>query len=1182
MPKAKEQEVTNIEQEFAPEQERMLERGRALIESLDNLNSALDDVKSNVTETIDSAPDFDEGMFDVIQAEIDKSLEELESQLEAIEEERAQLLADWETLAISTFSTHEGVSVPDISIVIESDIDGKDKLNALSQTLTQKQDHLEAVNVVRRKLSRAHKQAVSQLEGHMRVMQMIREAHAELSLTSDWAITDKRKKRVNTHNQLVEGVRDRLDREMYDRTQEIIEEKEAMYAVADDTNVHERIETSLALETIDPVIEYARGEFPTPERDELLAKLKKALQDMYSHKWEEKIPKENIEPDLGDDQYTTYRKKVRNLVSKIKKTYVWDDSSYGYLDSEASMRRTALDDAVNKVSGDATINPRDHTSNFIKMFADWRANKKFDSKVATLERPSVDAERHYHDMDLTMSDRMDSGTILLNHTKYKINRWNLLKNDPSFMAEASDDEIDGFERFVIEKIVHEVLHAGGATSDAGSDVPPILENLGRPDSIPILLDHIRYFGQGGTSVQAYGAMQRLAYEPASLEYIDEAMNPVDRALMHQVIDHDSILNRIHGGDLKSYNLEKVHHISKGELMLARAKLVELFSDSTQYSKQLRISEARAFWGGQMPDTDAVKLLMTKRELVEDRVRETADYSPWWTISGLTEALAHNPKFTESLAQELLVDEPEHQDKMKALLGHKKVTRSAQNKSAILNGVLLFRAKGDLGREMLGEVMAGYQGTKDDPSRVRKLFRSFEILDRFDSLTFDYDVSEKLQAIEDEERKLNALSPTQDKHEKKKRRQKTRHLALQKKNLMGLSGMVDHYTRRAGELVSDRLKLESDTSEKLISNLDRHVESGLIDIATTLLATLEAKKVEEPKVVLQNVVAGVVEGNFREWKYTHNASEKQISFLDDEKKETWIQNIEPVTLEQEELTEEQEKEQKIATAKSLLRDVRSHLSDEEYMVDDPDELVELKSKLDTIDGLLDNPDSEIDDIYDVVRSAESQATSLRLRQVASDLTEVMRSFTAKMISGKLTAEEFDDPLRLIKMGTEPTETCQSWKKGLFSECLLAYVADANKKGINVIDEEKIVRLRAVERITESRLQGEIDESANRTTLFLEPPYLLTGSPEVFKAFAELVFNKAEAMGAVVQLSSAKWGALLEDMQRVAESRGYTMDFDVIRQIRLAPSINKMEYSDSFEGKIEAYNQYKEHKVVEFRK
>jgi hypothetical protein len=219
------------------------------------------------------------------------------------------------------------------------------------------------------------------------------------------------------------------------------------------------------------------------------------------------------------------------------------------------------------------------------------------------------------------------------------------------------------------------------------------------------------------------------------------------------------------------------------------------------------------------------------------------------------------------------------------------------------------------------------------------------------------------------------------------------------------------------------------------------------------------------------------------------------------------------------------------------------------------------------------------------------------EAARDIEQIEKIFTVGDIN-RVTAYESDDPLTLLKVGVEPKETCQSWRNGAYNECLLAYVADSNKKVLNVVDEGRVVA-RSIIKLTNQRDVNDLESTTQRKTLFVETLYLLLPDSEVYRdffyvlrsqvyrAFIRVLLTKAQGLDASITLGKGFDKAALTVFEEEARAFGYVMNQRLL-DVFIPPSLNKYEYSDTFrgdngaDGKIGKFNRYQQLEAVTFEK
>ena len=215
-----------------------------------------------------------------------------------------------------------------------------------------------------------------------------------------------------------------------------------------------------------------------------------------------------------------------------------------------------------------------------------------------------------------------------------------------------------------------------------------------------------------------------------------------------------------------------------------------------------------------------------------------------------------------------------------------------------------------------------------------------------------------------------------------------------------------------------------------------------------------------------------------------------------------------------------------------------------------------------------------------KELHEKITELKLPLAGLDLEQIAKIFTVGEIKS-VTAYESDDPMTLLKVGVEPQETCQSWRSGGFNECLLAYVADSNKKVLNVADENGRIVARSIVKLTKQREENDMESKTQRRTLLVEKPYSLLQDAEVYRAFVRALLMKAQGLDAAITFGKGFDEETLEVFEEEARAVGYGMDERKL-DIFIPQSMNAYEYSDTLGGKISSFNRYRPLEANTFEK
>jgi len=369
------------------------------------------------------------------------------------------------------------------------------------------------------------------------------------------------------------------------------------------------------------------------------------------------------------------------------------------------------------------------------------------------------------------------------------------------------------------------------------------------------------------------------------------------------------------------------------------------------------------------------------------------------------------------------------------------------------------------------------------------------------------------------------------------------------NLTGLKGIEDTMRQKVVEAACRRLELPQEYRDKIENNLEELLKGGLFEIVPLLASKYEGNNETEVKNLLRTITVHIIKGDFKSWRYSHERSEAQLAGITNKQKEFWKANIEPVTIHIE-LTEDEKgrREDELKAAQEIIRNAKEHILDSQPNFDFSREkaqslAVEARELTEQIkSAALENKKEQLiiekrrvqaeailisiileienatpqlftrDKILTQARKLREKIAELNLPLAGLDIEQIEKIFTVGDIKS-VTAFESDDALTLLKVGVEPQETCQSWRNGSYNECLLAYVADSNKKVFNVADGKGRVVARSVIKLTNQRERND-SKATQRKTLLVERPYSLLPNAEVYRAFARALLTKAQGLNASI--------------------------------------------------------------------
>ena len=460
-------------------------------------------------------------------------------------------------------------------------------------------------------------------------------------------------------------------------------------------------------------------------------------------------------------------------------------------------------------------------------------------------------------------------------------------------------------------------------------------------------------------------------------------------------------------------------------------------------------------------------------------------------------------------------------------------KAAFNREVYLEGLLFLRQK-ENGKAVLETLLGAYRGTKDDPSRMRRIFQMLSTLDSFGEYAFVVPSQDEIENINQEIGELqDQFSRTNDKSEKKRIKNRIETLTVKVQNLTGLKGIEDAMRQKVVEFVCRRLELPQEYKDKIENNLEELLKSGVFEIVSSLAGNYQRKKEPEVQELLRKIFMHIIDRDFKSWRYSHERSKDQLDGLTAEQQGFWKANIE-LNIDVE-LSEDEKgrREAGWKAVQQMIRNAKEHIlklrpdfdfSRERAQIlgaevqelteqiksatseDEKQRLALEKRKVEAeaalVNGFLEiekaTPQSFTRErMLTLTRELHERSAKLNL-PLTLDIQQIEKNFTVGDII-RFTAYESDDPLTLLKVGVEPKETCQSWRNGDYNECLLAYVADSNKKVLNVVDEKGRVVARSIIKLTNQRDVNDLESKTQRKTLFVETLYLLLPDSEVYRDF-----------------------------------------------------------------------------------
>lgn len=837
------------------------------------------------------------------------------------------------------------------------------------------------------------------------------------------------------------------------------------------------------------------------------------------------------------------------------------------------------------------------TEGIINPYSDWRTPREQRREVLDLSEIPIDDFK-----------RLDG-----------LERWQVVKDFAESSGVIPKEVFARVEKVIVQRLFEEQLFPGGRESWDGTAAAGKMGELGNPEALPLMLRHIEASGSGHTNNAVVYAMERLLKEsnPAELQQVLESLPRSKRILLETLADENSYMSRFGRVNSRYYTC---YLLQNGDLTVAREQLTKILDNGGELDEE----RLRGFYLGHTEDApETLEPLLRARPEVEKVIIESK-LGIWTQSADKLLAALVNPRngesvaFPKRIAQEGLGISDE---KMLAILDKifeaKTFRGSGFEREAFLDGLVLLNSK-ENGKAVLETLLGAYRGARNDPARMRRVFQLLSTLDGFGEYDFVMPDQAKASNISQEIADLqNQYSQTQDKAERKKIKNRIETLNGDLQNLTGLKGIEDAMTQKVVEAACRRLELPQEYKDKIENNLEELLKSGVFEIVPSLAGKYEGRNETEVKNLLRTITAHIIEGDFKSWRYSHERSEAQLAGLTEEQKEFWKGTLEPITIDIE-LPEDEKgrRADELKAAQEIIRNAKEHILDSQPNFDFSKERAQaLAAKISELTEKIKSATSEdekkrlalekrvvqaeatlINGVLEIenatprsftrermltqARELRERIAELNLPLAGLDIEQIEKVFTVGDIKS-VTAFESDDALTLLKVGVEPQETCQSWRNGGFNECLLAYVADSNKKVLNVADGEGRIVARSIIKLTNQRNQDDFESKTQRKTLLVEKPYSLLPNSEVYRAFVRVLLTKAQGLEASITFGKGFDEATLQMFAEEARAVGYGMNEGSL-DVFIPHSLNKYEYSDTLGGKISWFDRYQQLEAVTFEK
>jgi len=380
-------------------------------------------------------------------------------------------------------------------------------------------------------------------------------------------------------------------------------------------------------------------------------------------------------------------------------------------------------------------------------------------------------------------------------------------------------------------------------------------------------------------------------------------------------------------------------------------------------------------------------------------------------------------------------------------------------------------------------------------------------------------------------------------------------------------------------------LSKDYKERIAENPDRIQKGNLLKIISTFGGVLTAYY-SEGMPLLKEITEHIIDDDIEDWRYSHDKSEMQLKCLSGTV-EAWKQNesserligdlkglqprinalkiladelkIQYQTLVGVEASQEtlQGLEHRVNEITSMFKS-ESHDIDKKALGKEKRELLTQYETLQTILGVSDVTPESLLTVAQNVGKAIERISYEDLRTTFKEVKNILDSKDVKNLE-RVTVIETDAPDKMFNIGRTPIQSCQRWTERTgYNKCLLAYVADSNKKLYQVLDENGNVIVRSIVRLMQFDKESPV--------LLVEGPYATRWTRDygrvLFAQVAQRALGLNEALGEPIAIASndRRIQEVMADFGKQYDSKLHSKEYER----KLPESKNGFEYSDSLGG------------------
>ncbi len=452
-------------------------------------------------------------------------------------------------------------------------------------------------------------------------------------------------------------------------------------------------------------------------------------------------------------------------------------------------------------------------------------------------------------------------------------------------------------------------------------------------------------------------------------------------------------------------------------------------------------------------------------------------------------------------------------KLEALYLSKDLRGGEHSKKEILNGIIVFLGKNG-SSETLETIVSKISGTKEDPKRVRRIFRMLTTLNDLGRLDLSH--SEMFDGG-------------------------------------SLDEIANTIQNKLAEVVKEKLNLTTESISP--ERWDKLFSEGSLDMVMSLYAQYTEKSKDSAASLILEIGKHIVIGDFAEWRNTNPFSKEILEYYlpNPNQQIAWLTPIEPIKrlfklsreeqilgvvgeinriaseakshaekilnvgekplnfFSEENLTQLEKRRQIVETqiknfeegggiSLKNLRRTKDQLDDQLRIINGIQYLLNLSIEDFNQGGIRDTLKKTISTL---IRMQNLQQSAADLQQIEKTILPTLNKIVTEV---EVTGQDTDDYMSLFKAGMEPRETCQSVRNGSHNYCLPTTIATPDIR----LDNSRIGSV--VENRALSKLKKMSTELvSDQTVIMLEPPYGLSETHPGYVVTLEIAIKKAENVG-----------------------------------------------------------------------